>query len=44
MKDDNYVKSSTAVCQSGVDLSGSVTVRLKFLKSNLDFKLYVSDN
>jgi hypothetical protein len=44
MEEDECDKSHIEVYQNVVDLSGSVTVGMKFVKTNLDFKLYDLDN
>ena len=44
MEDDKCDKSHIADHQNCIDLNSSVTVRMAFVNTNLDFKLYVSDN
>ena len=44
MEEDKCEKSHIADYQNGVDLSGSVTVGMEFVETNLDFKLCDLDN
>jgi hypothetical protein len=44
MEEDKCDKSYIADYQKGIDLSGSVSVGMEFVKTNLDFKIYDLDN